>query len=356
MKIAAYTIALNEMKHVDRWYESVKDADYLIVADTGSTDGTVEALRALGVSVYSVSIKPWRFDVARNAALDLVPQDADICISLDMDELMAPGWRAEVEKNWLSGTTRLRYTYVYSFTEDDQPLHSFMADKMHSRSGYHWQRPIHETVYPTGDEQTVGAPSVVMYHKQDTGKSRGQYLPLLALSHDENPHDSQLTFWLAREHGFYGNRDEAVKYFKEYLDMPESGWADERSEAMKWLADLLPHEKLTWLRRSAAEAPHRREVWINLCDHYYGVADWPNLYAAAVEGTRITSRTYTYLDNPSAFGGRLWDHGGIAAWNLGMMRESLRMFTEAARLEPGDTRIQSNLALAAQSVAAEQKQ
>jgi len=29
MKIAVYTIALNEEKHVQRWYESVKDADYI---------------------------------------------------------------------------------------------------------------------------------------------------------------------------------------------------------------------------------------------------------------------------------------------------------------------------------------
>ena len=44
MKIAVYTIALNEAAHAERWASSAVDADYRIVADTGSTDDTVERL------------------------------------------------------------------------------------------------------------------------------------------------------------------------------------------------------------------------------------------------------------------------------------------------------------------------
>ena len=70
MKIAVYTIALNEVKFVKRWAESAKDADYRLIADTGSTDGTPEIAKdSLGVNVVRISISPWRFDLARNAAL-----------------------------------------------------------------------------------------------------------------------------------------------------------------------------------------------------------------------------------------------------------------------------------------------
>ena len=41
MKIAIYTIAKNEEQFVEDWYNSAKDADYLLIADTGSTDNTV---------------------------------------------------------------------------------------------------------------------------------------------------------------------------------------------------------------------------------------------------------------------------------------------------------------------------
>ena len=44
MKVAVYTIAKNEAAHAERWANSAADADYLIVADTGSTDETAERL------------------------------------------------------------------------------------------------------------------------------------------------------------------------------------------------------------------------------------------------------------------------------------------------------------------------
>ena len=65
-KVCVYAISKNEEKFVDRWVESMKEADYIYVLDTGSTDNTVEKLKELGVHVTSKIINPWRFDVARN--------------------------------------------------------------------------------------------------------------------------------------------------------------------------------------------------------------------------------------------------------------------------------------------------
>jgi len=345
VKVCAYTIALNEKKFVERWVNSVRDCDYLVVADTGSTDGTVEALKSMGgVEVYSIKIKPWRFDMARNIALSLIPSDADACISLDMDEMMAPNWRAALEKAWLPGTTKLSYTYVHDFDANDNPLTVFMADKLHDRFSYKWIRPIHENISPVvTDEKVVSAPDVIMWHKQDVSKGRGQYLPLLKLSHEENPRDSQTLFWLARELMWKGERDEAVSCLKKYLAMPESGWNDERSEAMKYLGELLPNEKLKWLRLSAAEAPNRRETWLNLAEYYYSTGDWINLYTAAQEGTKITHRSHNYLEYHHAWGGKIWDLAGLGAWNIGLKEQSLQMFEKAAELEPNDGRIAGNL-------------
>ena len=88
IKICAYTIALNEEKHVMRWLEGTKDADVRVVVDTGSTDRTVKMLQAAPrVIVHQISVKPFRFDDARNAALALIPADVDVCLSLDMDEI-----------------------------------------------------------------------------------------------------------------------------------------------------------------------------------------------------------------------------------------------------------------------------
>lgn len=98
-KISVYAIAKNEEKFADRWAESMSEADEIVVLDTGSTDNTVKILSSYpNIRVYSEKIEPWRFDTARNHALALVSQDADICISTDIDEFFEPGWRSGIEK------------------------------------------------------------------------------------------------------------------------------------------------------------------------------------------------------------------------------------------------------------------
>lgn len=50
-KICVYAICKNEEKFVKTWIESMKEADKIIVLDTGSTDKTVERLREYGAEV-----------------------------------------------------------------------------------------------------------------------------------------------------------------------------------------------------------------------------------------------------------------------------------------------------------------
>ena len=104
MKIYVYAIAKDEAKHVSRFMASMAEADGVYVLDTGSRDGTAEALRSLGAHVTVKEIVPWRFDTARNESLALLPEDADICVCADLDEVLHPGWRAALERAWLPGT------------------------------------------------------------------------------------------------------------------------------------------------------------------------------------------------------------------------------------------------------------
>ena len=94
-KICVYAIAKNEEKFVERWVESMKEADKIYVLDTGSTDNTLKKLSDLGVFVERKEITPWRFDVARNESLKMVDLDTDICVCTDLDEVFVPGWRKQ---------------------------------------------------------------------------------------------------------------------------------------------------------------------------------------------------------------------------------------------------------------------
>jgi glycosyltransferase involved in cell wall biosynthesis len=88
MKISACWIAKNEEHTLPRSIRSVsRIADEIIVVDTGSTDGTVEAVKDLKAHVYEFE---WTndFSAARNFALSKASGDA--VVFLDADEYFEP--------------------------------------------------------------------------------------------------------------------------------------------------------------------------------------------------------------------------------------------------------------------------
>src|SRR5205807_433889 len=88
LRVAVYAIARDEEAHVARWAASAAGADVRIVVDTGSTDATVSRALSSGIAVHCISVEPFRYDEARNRALDLVPDDVDVCMPLDLDEVL----------------------------------------------------------------------------------------------------------------------------------------------------------------------------------------------------------------------------------------------------------------------------
>ncbi len=239
MKVAVYTIALNEAAHAERWASSATDADYRIVADTGSTDGTVEKLRAAGVRVHQIAIKPWRFDDARNAALALIPADVDVCCTMDMDMFLQPGWRPRLEAAWRADTTALYCRMALrSRAEDPKPFKIYPSKSFHSRWGYRFKRAAHEALFYCGDEVAIGCDEISIHHLRGNESNHDQYLKLMEIAYSEDPQDTQICFWLGREHMWRGDRDRAIDLMKIYLSLPGSKWGEERSEAMRFLAKM----------------------------------------------------------------------------------------------------------------------
>ena len=343
MKIAVYTIALNEKKFVDSWHNSAKDADYLLIADTGSTDGTVEYAQELGINVAQIIVKPWRFDDARNASLALIPADIDVCISLDMDEVLVPGWREHLE-SMPEGTTRPRYKYVWSWNGDGSEGLVYGGDKIHARFGYRWVHPVHEVLTPT-DVEVQNWISLEINHHPDNTKSRGQYLPLLKKAVDERPNDDRNTYYYARELFFHGRNEEATAEFKRHLALPNALWRPERAASMRYLAKIEKHETETWLLRAAAEAPEFREPWVELAFHYYENSKWENCLSSAKRALTIKEKPLVYLNDASAWGSLPHDLASIAAWNLGLSAEAISHLRSAILIEPNSERFQENLAM-----------
>ena len=145
-KVCVYAICKNEETNVDKWADSMLEADKVVVLDTGSTDKTVEKLRARGITVEVKEIKPWRFDVARNESMKLIPEDCNILVCTDLDEFFEPGWAKSLRENWIEGKHKsCWYKYAWSHNPDGSDDRVFWYNKIHTR-GYYWRYPVHETI------------------------------------------------------------------------------------------------------------------------------------------------------------------------------------------------------------------
>lgn len=345
LKIAVYAISKNEAQFVERFCASAADADLILIADTGSTDDTVARAREQGATVHAIHISPWRFDLARNAALALIPADIDVCISLDLDEMLEPGWRERIEAVWKKGeTTRLRYLFDWGCGI------SFWYEKIHARHGYRWHHPVHE--YPVPDrritEVWAETQGLLVSHHPDPTKSRGQYMPLLELAVAEDPNCPRNAFYHARELTFYRRWPEAIVALSAYLDRKDATWPNERCYAMRLLGRAYDEigqgwNAVAWFRRATAEAPMTREPWCDLALWLYRRGLWEECYAAARNALLITDRALVYTCDPAVWGALPHDLAAIAAWNLGLKDEARRHAADALALEPDDERLKRNL-------------
>jgi glycosyltransferase involved in cell wall biosynthesis len=348
MKVAVYTIALNEAHFIERWYESVKDADYVLIADTGSDDNTAGIAKKFGINVVQISVQPWRFDNARNAALAYLPADIDYCIALDMDEVLLGSWRQELEKALEQEVTRPRYKYTWSWKDELEtvPDLQYGGDKVHKRHGYRWKHPVHEVIVPDRIEEKHEWFDFEIHHHPDLSKPRSQYLPLLELAVREDPWDDRNAHYYARELFFNGKLKDAFLEFRRHISLPSANWAPERASSMRYMAKcVVGKERESWLKQATKEAPNHREAWVDLALHYYDEKKWKDCYNAAKKSLRIYQKPLEYLVEDFAWGHVPFDLAALSAYHIGLQDEAILYGKKAVEASPDNQRLKMNLKL-----------
>lgn len=349
-KICVYAICKNEESFVERWMESMNEADMVIVTDTGSEDGTVEKLRNAGATVHVEEIKPWRFDVARNISLTHVPDDVDICVCTDLDEIFEKGWRAKLEKTWVKGTNMANYIYNWSLKEDGTPDIQFHYFKVHTKKDYKWLYPIHEALSYIGDgaEQKIFVEGMVLNHYPDTNKSRGTYLPLLELAAAESPEDDRVTYYLGREYMYAGEWEKSIQTLKKHLALPSAWWKEERCASMRWIAKCYKNtgnnkEALNWYLRAVAEVPGMRDSYVECARLAYDTADWALGFFMAEKALEIKEKSVTYVNMGYSWDETPYDLSAICSYNMGLYEKSLTREKEALAMAPNNQRLKENV-------------
>ena len=204
LQICVYAIAKNEEVNAAAWYERVKCADAVVVLDTGSADRTAEILRELGAVVEEKTYKDFRFDRARNDALDLALSrtDCDVFLALDLDEFPDPGFADAIRSAW---DPKVHTRGTYDLYIGDSPIPGSM-NWLHDRS-WRWRYPCHEamerrdgggTTYHVSNQLNLRG-VVAVRHPDVPGGHGDFYLPLLRTRWEENKGDQDSAAYLLRE-------------------------------------------------------------------------------------------------------------------------------------------------------------
>ncbi len=348
-KVCVYAISKNEEKFVKRWFESVKEADEIYVLDTGSTDKTVQLLEELGVHVTTDIITPWRFDIARNKSLDLVPKDTDICVCVDLDEVFEPGWRKILEDNWDLDTNRARYNYNWSLNSDNKPIVNFYIEKIHNRNNYIWEHPVHEVLRYVGSavENFKVIDGITVNHYPDSTKSRSSYLSLLELSVKESPFDDRNMHYLGREYMYYGKYQEAIDTLIKHLSLETSTWKDERCASMRFIGRCYKYlgrynESEMWYKLAIKEAPYLRDPYIEMAILKYLQEDFKLVEHYVLLALDIQSHPKTYINECFSFNETPYDLLSIACYHLNKKDDALYYIDLALKYNPTDERLLNN--------------
>ena len=339
-KIAVYAISKNEILHCERWANATQGADYRIVVDTGSTDGTQDKLKELGVDVYQSRIQPFRFDVARNTALALVPQDADICLILDMDEVPEPKFFDKVRKGWKIGAN---LGWISMDTGQ-----KWERDRLHSRDGFVWKYPCHEVQLWYGEGEAVGVniKNAVIKHEPDQSKSRGQYLNLLELAVKENPQDARMWTYMCREYYFHSRWQDVIDSAKKQLEC--IGWDVEQAAVCRWAGESAHQLKQeedarNWYDKGKDILPSQGEPWYGIAIDAYRKQEWSRCLDACLNVIEIP-RSVHYCYEAAIWDWKVFDLASISAHNLNKHHEALAFAREAAKANGEEQeRIQRNL-------------
>ena len=313
-KIGVYIICKNEENFIERCLNSVKYADEIVILDTGSTDNTKMLINFLidqsvlfssNTKLISSAILPWRFDEAKNMALSFLSKDIDIAVSLDADEFMEDGWKIKLLEGIKANPTATRFNHRFETVWNwDKPeelpsISSHWHDRIHVRSGYMWNLPVHEILqYKVGTEQIAWIPEVKMIQHPDTSKSRSSYLPLLEKSVKENPTIWKSWSFLASEYFNVNKIEEGLKCLVSAFNIDNPTNQPDKSFIACSIASKLAEinmiaEAKNWWN-ICMQFSSIREYYVYAAKFYESIKDYETAKLLAIQSSEMKEKSSGY--------------------------------------------------------------
>lgn len=347
-QVACYSICKNEEHFIERFYESIQDADFIAIVDTGSTDSTFDKLVSFvyhrteqhgheeefkcdvgadlqggihsiriatdgAMQVMRAWIHPWRFDDARNIALCSLPEDPDVCISIDIDELLEPGWKEVICAAVLDDLHRQgkpadrynhRFSTIWNWQNPEQAPNftDHWHERIHSRKGYFWKLPVHEILVKDGPEQMRWLQDLKMIQKPDLSKSRSSYLTLLERSLKEEPNRWKLWSFYASDLQGVNRFDDALLALNKAKTLPDADKAFLSFQCSNIYKHLGNHSKAIAEMLIATTESTSREYRVWLARLYRDLNKPREALNSILMAAEVTERTQGYSYDPTCWG------------------------------------------------------
>ncbi len=284
--IAAVLLLKNEENHVLKTLISLpKEAEIVVVNDTGSTDKTEHVVREFCKDndkecVY-ISSKWQDFSTNRNKSWAAVPDRATHILLLDAsDEVQIKN------ENWvdeLSDETLGRFLVTQKWWNGNEMIEYKNFRLLKNIKGHEYRGVVHEALYSCPEdgvsclEKEFEGFLLYQDRTKDGGQSSERFLRDLVLLKDENdinPKNPRTVFYLAQTYSCLNRKDEAAPKYRERLELLD--FDEERFISAMWLANYYsdPH-----FAKLALEIDLRAEPLIFLCNHHRAKKDFNAAYS-----------------------------------------------------------------------------
>lgn len=382
MKIAVYTIAKNEANYVYDFMESVQEADYVSILDTGSEDATLRNLKmwavdhnwnicnyyepdnfmgdcgeSCGKTIFldQKIITPFSFDTARNFSLEMIPDDADVCCIMDMDFIIDPGWRNEVEK---SVVNLHDYFLLVSLSDGSTTRELVFA---HPRFGASWKGSLHEGILRNNGNklQEVENLAIKVKHLRpynymnEDGTTKYHTLALDALK--QHPNDPHYMYLMSRELLFEKDYDGVINQLLNYFTYTNYKFDAEKEAAARFLGEA--YEKLgdinnakIWYTRALVEMPNEELSCVVMGEFLYRIQDmFGCIYfleqALCIRNLVEEGKIRNYYNNSLPKSNGLLDYLSAAYYYSGNYQKALKYWEQFKPYCTGETltRIEANI-------------
>lgn len=212
MKISVYAICKNEESLIEDMIKScINEVDEIVICDTGSTDNTIDIIKAYDVKLVNIHVSPWRFDDARNTALSQTT--GDVCISLDADERIESGLITDLRKMDIQNSTLVSHPFktIWDWQGESKNVSRHLHTRIHSRNGLRWNNCVHEELVGATNLYSLNTEYSII-QTPDLSKPRS-YLNMLEVAVKETPNKWKLWFFLAQEYFANHEVDKAINAF-----------------------------------------------------------------------------------------------------------------------------------------------